>query len=102
VENFELRLKFRLQGGNSGIYYRAQKRRPGQTQGDPLIGTQADFDASGRWTGVVMEYLLRDVLVERGQKVAIDENGKKQVTGSVGDPAELLKAVKPRTGTIIR
>ena len=77
VENFELRLKFRLENGNSGIYYRAQKRRPGQTQRDPLVGTQADFDASSRWTGVIMEYLLRDVLAERGQKVVIDEQGKK-------------------------
>lgn len=53
VENFELRLKFRLKNGNSGVYYRAQKRPAGQTEGDPLIGTQADFDASGRWTGVI-------------------------------------------------
>ncbi len=95
VENFELRLKFRLEGGNSGIYYRARKRPPGQTKGDPLVGTQADFDASGRWTGVIMEYLLRDVLAERGQKVVIDEAGKKQVVGSVGRPDDLLKAVKP-------
>lgn len=94
VENFELRLKFRLENGNSGIYYRVKKRPGGQTQGDPLIGTQADFDASGRWTGVIMEYLLRDVLAERGQKVVIDEAGKKQVVGSVGDPAELLKGVQ--------
>jgi type 1 glutamine amidotransferase len=93
VENFELRLKFRLEGGNSGIYYHAQTRRPGQTLGDPLVGTQADFDASGRWTGVIMEYLLRGVLAERGQKVVIDEQGKKQVT-PIGDPAELLKALK--------
>ena len=40
VENFELRLKFRLEGGNSGIYYRAQKRParpdPGRSaRGDP-------------------------------------------------------------------
>jgi type 1 glutamine amidotransferase len=95
VENFELRLKFRLEGGNSGIYYRARKRPAGQTKGDPLIGTQADFDASGRWTGVIMEYLLRDVLAERGQKVVIDEAGKKQVVGSVGRPEDLLKVVKP-------
>ncbi|MHB8866891.1 MAG: ThuA domain-containing protein [Pirellulaceae bacterium] len=94
VENFELRLKFRLEEGNSGIYYHAGKRPPGQTQGDPLVGTQADLDASGRWTGVIMEYLLRDVLAERGQQVTIDENGQKQVTGSLGDPAELLKVVR--------
>jgi len=91
VENFELRLKFRLENGNSGIYYRVRKSPAGK---DPLIGTQADFDASGRWTGVIMEYLLRGVLAERGQKVAIDEAGKKQVVGSVGDPKKLLEAIK--------
>ncbi|MHB1038440.1 MAG: family 16 glycoside hydrolase [Pirellulales bacterium] len=94
VENFELRLKFRMEGGNSGIYYRAQKRPAGQTKGDPLIGTQADFDATGRWTGVIMEYLLREVLAERGQKVVIDASGKKEVAGSLGDPKKLLDAVK--------
>jgi type 1 glutamine amidotransferase len=93
VENFELRLRFRLENGNSGIYYRAQKRRPGSTEGDPLIGTQADFDASGRWTGVIMEYLLRGVLAERGQKVVIDEGGQRQVA-SLGDPAKLLATVQ--------
>ena len=41
-----------------------------------------------------MEYLLRDVLTERGEKAVLDEKGKKQIVGSVGDPTELLKAVK--------
>ena len=95
VEDFELRLKFRMEGGNSGIYYRARKRNPGEKLADPLVGTQADFDASGRWTGVVMEYLLRNELAERGQKVVIDENGTKQVVGSLGDPAKLLETVDP-------
>ncbi len=94
VEDFELRLKFRIEGGNSGIYYRARKQTD-DANVDPLIGTQADFDASGRWTGVIMEWRLRDVLAERGQKVVIDEQGNKQVTGSVGDPKELLALVKP-------
>ncbi len=42
-----------------------------------------------------MEYLLRDVLVER-REVLIDDQGKRQVVGSVGDPAGLLGVVKPR------
>ena len=93
VEDFELRLKFRLENGNSGIYYRAKKRPADQTKGDPLIGTQADFDASGRWTGVIMEYLLRGVLAERGQRVVIDPEGNRQIA-PLGDPAELLQAFK--------
>lgn len=94
VEDFELRLKFRLNGGNSGIYYRARKRPPWQTKGEALVGTQADFSADGRWTGVIMEYTLREVLAERGQKVLIETNGTKRVTGTVGDPAQLLATVK--------
>jgi hypothetical protein len=95
VEDFELRLKFKLEGGNSGIYYRAKKRPPDQTKGEALAGTQADFSADGRWTGVIMEYTLREILAERGQKVGIDESGARQVTGTLGDPARLLAAVKP-------
>lgn len=94
VEDFVLRLKFRLEGGNSGIYFRAKKRAADSSEGDPLIGMQADFDATGRWTGVVMEYALRDVLAERGERVTIDADGKRSVAGSVGDPQELLQAVK--------
>lgn len=94
VEDFELRLKFRLENGNSGIYYRARKRQAGQTLKDPLVGTQADFDATGRWTGVIMEYLLRGVLAERGQRVVVDQSGKRLVVGSVGDPRKLMDAVK--------
>ena len=92
VEDFELRLKFKLAGGNSGIYYRARKRPPGQTKGEALVGTQADVSADGRWTGVVMEYTLREELAERGQRVLIGTNGTKQVTGTLGDSARLLEA----------
>jgi len=94
VEDFELRLKFKLEGGNSGIYYRARRRPPGQTTGEALVGTQADFSADGRWTGVIMEYTLREILAERGQKVLIGTNGVRQVVGSVGDAAKLLEVVR--------
>lgn len=94
VEDFELRLKFRLEGGNSGIYYRARKRPPGQAKGEALVGTQADLSADGRWTGVIMEYTLREILAERGQKVMISATGQKQLVASLGEPGRLLEAVK--------
>ncbi|MHC1767944.1 MAG: family 16 glycoside hydrolase [Verrucomicrobiia bacterium] len=94
VEDFELRLKFKLEGGNSGIYYRARQRPPNQKQGEALAGTQADMSEDGRWTGVIMEYTLREVLAERGQRVAISTNGQKQVVAVLGDPAELLAKVR--------
>jgi len=94
VKDFELRLKFRLENGNSGIYFRSKERTA--THAEPLVGCQADFSADGRWTGVIMEYTLRGILAERGQKVVIGKDGKINVVGSVGDPDELLKHVKPK------
>ncbi len=94
IEDFELHLKFKLEGGNSGIYYHARKRPAGQTKGEALVGTQADFSADGRWTGVIMEYTLREVLAERGEKVLFETNGTRRVVGSVGDTAMLLAVVK--------
>jgi type 1 glutamine amidotransferase len=94
VKDFELRLKFRLENGNSGIYFRSRQRTA--MHPEPLVGCQADFSADGRWTGVIMEYTLRGILAERGQKVVIGKDGKINVVGTVGDPAELLKQVKPK------
>jgi type 1 glutamine amidotransferase len=94
VKDFELRLKFRIENGNSGIYFRSRQRTA--MHPEPLIGCQADFSADGRWTGVIMEYTLRGVLAERGQKVVIGRDGKIDVVGSVGDPDELLKKVRPK------
>jgi len=63
---------------------------------EALVGCQVDFSADERWTGVIMEYTLRGILAERGQKVVIDKDGKINVVGSVGDPNELLKHVRPK------
>ena len=93
LKDFELRLKFRIEGGNSGIYFHSKERT--DMRPEALVGPQADFSADGRWTGVLMEYTLRNILAERGQKIRIDKTGKKEVVGSVGDPTELLKLVKP-------
>ena len=94
VENFELHAKFRLEGGNSGMYYRSKKRRPGQ-KGEALVGPQADFSADGRWTGEIMEYTLRGELAKCGQDVTIDEKAKRTVK-SLGDPKELLAKIDIR------
>jgi hypothetical protein len=93
LADFELRLKYRIVGGNSGIYFHSRKRKPGQ-KGEALVGPQADFSADGRWTGVVMEYSLRDILAERSEKVVIDEKGNKKVVGYLDDHKKLLAAVK--------
>lgn len=90
VADFEIRLKFKLIGGNSGIYYHSKKRAPG-AKGEALVGPQADFSADHKWTGDIMEYTLRDILAERGEKIHIGKSGKKHLVGTFGDPEVLLK-----------
>jgi hypothetical protein len=91
VSDFELRAKFKIVGGNSGIQYRSKKL------GDYVAaGYQADIDGGDpdKYSGILYEEKLRGIIATRGQKVAIDESGKKNVVGSVGDPAEIAAAVK--------
>ena len=91
--DFEIKLSHKLEGGNSGIYFHSKERAPGSTA-EMLVGPQADFSADHVWTGVVMEYLLREKLVERGRKVHITESGEVKEAGAIGDPKKLLKAVR--------
>ena len=92
VEDFELRLRFRIESGNSGIYFRSLERHG--MEKEALIGCQADVSADHRWTGVVIEYTRREILTERGQKTHVTQEGLVEVVGSVGDPEELLEHVK--------
>lgn len=82
--DFELRLKFRLSGGNSGIQFRSRERPDWDTS-----GYQADLDAADTYTGGVYEH-TRGVIAPRGQKVVIAPDGTRQVT-VLGDLAELRK-----------
>jgi hypothetical protein len=88
--DFELRLKFRIQGGNSGVQYRSKVLDPAK---GIVSGYQADIDTSGQYTGINHEEKGRGILVERGQKVEIDASGKKKVVETLGDKDALLTKV---------
>jgi hypothetical protein len=89
LKDFELRLKFRIQGGNSGVQYRSKD------MGNWVVGGyQADFEAGDMFTGIIYEERGRGILAKVGEKVRIGEDGKPVVTGSVGDPARIRAAVK--------
>ncbi|MGZ4962922.1 MAG: family 16 glycoside hydrolase, partial [Limisphaerales bacterium] len=85
--DFELRLRFRLQGGNSGIQFRSRELPDWDTR-----GYQADMDADDQYTGGIYEH-QRGLIASRGQKVAIARDGTRQVD-SLGDPSELRKHIK--------
>jgi hypothetical protein len=91
VKDFELHAKFKIVGGNSGIQYRSKDL------GEHVVaGYQADIDAQDpdQYSGILYEERARGILAERGQKVVIDAEGKKEVAGSVGDSNKILAAIK--------
>jgi len=94
LKDFELKAKFKLNGGNSGIYFHSYERTPDAENSESLVGVQADFSADHVWVGTIMEYKLREKLAERGRKVVIKEDGTRVDAGSTGDPDELLKVYK--------
>jgi hypothetical protein len=88
--DFELRATYRIKGGNSGVQYRSKVL---DAEKFVVGGYQADIDAAGRFTGINYEERGRGILAERGQRVTIGYDGRKS-TESVGDKAELQKAIK--------
>lgn len=89
VADFELRLKFRMEGGNSGIQYRS-------TEMDNFVvgGYQADFDAGNNYTGILYEERGRGILVPRCKKLLVREDGSKEVVGSTCDQKDLVASLK--------
>ncbi len=89
LEDFELNLKFRIVGGNSGIQIRSKDL------GDSRVGGyQADFDAGNGWTGSLYEERGRGILAKRGNKVEITEDGKKNNVGATTPEKEIIESVK--------
>ena len=86
VADFELRLKFRMEGGNSGIQYRS-------TEMDNFVvgGYQADFDSGNNYTGILYEERGRGILVPRCKKLVVGEDGSKEVVGSTCDEKDLWR-----------
>ena len=98
VADFELRLKFRMVGGNSGIQYRSEDK------GDFVVGGyQADMDAGMHFIGILYEERGRGILAKRGQKLVVSEDGKKSVAAEkTCDEKEFLAHQERRSGTSSR
>jgi hypothetical protein len=97
VGDFEVRCSFRLVPGdaqgfaNSGIQYRSKVVAPANWV---VHGYQADMEAGPTYTGILYEEGLRGIMAARSEKVVWDKDGKKQVTGSVGDAAKIEASIK--------
>ena len=59
-----------------------------------MSGYQADMEAGPKYTGGLYEEKGRGILASRGEKVVIHADGKREVTGSLGDSAKLEDEIK--------
>jgi hypothetical protein len=89
LADFELHLKFRVRGNNSGIQYRSIDK------GNWVVhGYQCDLGTGGaRHYGKLSEEKGRRWLAEAGQRVVIDPDGKISVVGRVGDAAAIERGM---------
>ena len=89
VGDFELRIQFKIEGGNSGVQYRSRD------WGEWVIGGyQADIDDGNRYTGILYEERGRGILVPRGKHVQVSDDGTKTELGNTASEADILAAVK--------
>ena len=90
--DFEMRAEFRLmgEGANSGIQFRSREVPEWDTS-----GYQADIENGNQWTGCLFAHTRGGVSM-RGEKVVIDQDGKKTSTPLPGGQsgADLLKVFK--------
>jgi hypothetical protein len=86
--DFELRISYWIEAGNSGIQYRSQVADEKEFV---VGGYQADIEVSNHFTGINYEERGRGILAQRGQRVTIAEDGSKKVE-TFGDAAEIAKA----------
>ncbi len=97
VEDFELRLSYRIVNGNSGIQYRSRVAEQG-AMGPIVAGYQADFEAGKTYSGILYEERGRGILAQRGQmtRVVPSENGRHrvEVIASVGKSEDIQSGIK--------
>ena len=87
LKNFVLKIKFRIQNGNSGIQYRS--RQIGKWR---VGGYQAEVCNVQGKVGFLYSERGRGYLAKVGQLVEIDKKGNKNLVGEVGDVAAMIKA----------
>lgn len=95
VDDFELKLEYRIKEGNSGIQYRGWEDP--ENLGKWIVGGyQADIDSQPDrgWCGSLYEERGREFLARPGEKTLIDNDPKPRVVKQIGYPKEILSRLK--------
>jgi hypothetical protein len=87
LKDFELKIKFRLLSGNSGVQYRSK-----EVEKWVIGGYQAEVINNPEMAGFLYHERGRGWLVNVGDLMVIDEKGGKEVISNVSDAKELIKA----------
>ena len=87
MQDFVLKIKFRIRNGNSGIQYRSKEFDQWR-----VSGYQAEVENNPGKVGFLYHEAGRGWLVNVGDFMVIDENGQKIVVSKVSDKDELIKA----------
>ena len=98
VTDFELTVRYRLTGGNSGIQFRSTVDRSKDGGGTGHVGVsgyQADLEAGPNWTGMLYEQDGRGIVARRGTRVAYTAGGER-LAETVDDAAALMEALLAR------
>ncbi len=86
LKDFELRLRFRLENGNSGVQYRSK-----EVSKWVVSGYQAEVENNPGKVGFLYHERGRGWLTNVGDFMVIDDKGKKEVVSNVSDVDELVK-----------
>jgi len=86
LRDFILKIKFRIQNGNSGIQYRSKEHKKWR-----INGYQAEVENKPGKVGFLYHEGGRGWLVNVGDFMIIDEKGKKKVVSKVSDVNALKK-----------
>jgi hypothetical protein len=83
LRDFELRLKFRIQSGNSGVQYRSR-----DLGGWVVAGYQAEIENTPGKVGLLYEEKGRKFLAHPGQIAEITSTGQKRVLGRIAQDSD--------------
>jgi hypothetical protein len=96
LSDFELRLSFKIAGGNSGVQYRAQHVKPKETDENKWVisGYQAEVEDTPGKVGFLYHERGRGYLCNVGEKVEVGDDAKPKVIGKLGDKDAIGKTYK--------